>query len=191
MINIGTWLTDIFGHSELGTILLIFVVFLLDAFLLPMVPELFFAVGCISNSMLFGVELLATAILAEIVGITSLYLLVSHIRVPARIEKIAKKYTDFLVLGDERLLLLNRVAPMIPFAGAFIAILKWDLKKSLMYVVIGCVIKYGLIVLMSETFKMYFESDMATTVMLVFIFAVIIISFIFSIIMKKRKGLST
>jgi len=192
MIDISSWLYDLFGNNEWGIILCVFLIFLLDAFLFPTLPELFFAIGCMYNpTILFGMELLMAAIIAEIIGIMSLYLVVSHIKVPARIERVAEKYMDFLILGDERLLLLNRVAPMIPFAGAFIAILKWDIKKSLAYVVIGCVIKYGLIALMSEMFYNYFESDMATTMMLVFIFAVIIISFVFSVIMKKRKGLST
>ena len=80
---------------------------------------------------------------------------------------------------------------MIPFAGAFIAIMKWNIKKSMMYVVIGCVVKYGLILLMSEMFHNYFESSMAQVMTLVFVIVVIIVSFIASIIVKKKRGLST
>jgi hypothetical protein len=192
MINISQWLYDLFGNNEWGMLLCIFLIFLLDALVFPTLPELFFAMGCMYRPTLtYGLELLGAAVLAEVIGIMVLYLIVSNIRIPAKIEKIATKYTGFLVLGDERLLLLNRVAPMIPFAGAFIAIMKWDLKKSLAYIIIGCVIKYGLILLMSNIFYKYFSSEMASTITLVFIILVIAVSFIISMIYKKKEGLDT
>ena len=191
-MDISGWLVSIFGDNEWGMLLCVFLVFLIDAFIFPTLPEVFFAAGYIHNpNMIYGLELLSVAIIAEIIGIMTLYLIVSRIRVPARIERIATKYTDFLILSDERLLLLNRVAPMIPFAGAFIAIMKWDIKKSMMYVVIGCVVKYGLILLMSEMFHNYFESSIAQVMTLVFVIVVIIVSFIASVIVKKKRGLST
>lgn len=189
-MNIGEWLYELFGGNEWGMLLCVFLIFLLDAFLFPTLPELFFALGCMTvPTATYSLELLGVAVLAEIVGIMTLYIVVSRARIPVKIERVAQKYTGFLVLSDERLLLLNRVAPMIPFAGAFIAIMKWDLKKSLAYVVIGCILKYGMIAMMSNVFYAYFSSDMATTVMLVFIIAVIAISFVFSYVVKKRKGI--
>ncbi len=191
MMNIGEWLYEIFGNNEWGMILCIFLIFILDALLFPTLPELFFAIGCMYKpTMLYGLELLITAMIAEIIGIMMLYLVVSRVKIPERVEKIANKYTGFLILGDERLLLLNRVAPMIPFAGAFIAIMKWDLKKSLAYIILGCLLKYGLIMMMSNVFFNYFNSDMATTITLIFVIAVIIISFLISVIFKRREGLN-
>lgn len=191
MMNIGEWLYEIFGNNEWGMILCIFLIFILDALLFPTLPELFFAIGCMYKpTMLYGLELLITAMIAEIIGIMMLYLVVSRVKIPERVEKIANKYTGFLILGDERLLLLNRVAPMIPFAGAFIAIMKWDLKKSLAYIILGCLLKYGLIMMMSNVFFNYFNSDMATTITLIFVVAVIIISFLISVIFKRREGLN-
>lgn len=191
MMNIGEWLYEIFGNNEWGMILCIFLIFILDALLFPTLPELFFAIGCMYKpTILYGLELLITAMIAEIIGIMMLYLVVSRVKIPERVEKIANKYTGFLILGDERLLLLNRVAPMIPFAGAFIAIMKWDLKKSLAYIILGCLLKYGLIMMMSNVFFNYFNSDMATTITLIFVIAVIIISFLISVIFKRREGLN-
>jgi len=190
MINLSQWLYDLFGNNEFGMILCIFLIFLLDALVFPTLPELFFALGCMYNqTLIFGLQLLFAAIIAEVIGILVLYFIVKNIKIPAKIEKIATRYTGFLVLSDERLLLLNRVAPMIPFAGAFIAIMKWDIKKSLAYVVIGCFVKYGIIMLMSKMFYKYFSSDMAGTVTLIFIIIVIAISFIISMIYKKKEGL--
>ncbi len=192
MFNIGEWIYDLFGaNGEWGILLCIFLIFLLDALVVPTLPELFFVICFMYKpTMLFGTELICVAALAEIIGILSLYFVVTLIKIPNKIEKLVDKYIGFLVLGDERLLLLNRVAPMIPFAGAFIKIANWRLGVSLMYIVVGCFVKFGIIMLMSDFFYSYFSGSEAQTITLIFIFAIIGISFILSYVMKKRKGLS-
>lgn len=189
MFNIGDWIYAAFGdNGEYGVLLCIFLIFLIDALIFPTLPELFFILGfaCYPTTA-FGLELIGVAALAEIIGILTLYFLVEHVRIPARINRLVGKYTEFLVMGDERLLLLNRVAPMIPFAGAFISIAKWNIGKSLIYIIVGCVVKYGLIMMMSDFFYDYFSSNDAQTYTLIFIFAVLVASFALSIWMKKRS----
>ena len=194
-INIGQVIYDLFGdNGDLGVLLCIFLIFLLDALLVPTLPELFFILGFMAGAehntpIVFGCELLLMAILAELVGILSLYYVVKHIRIPKKIEKLVDTYTKFLVMGDERLLLLNRIAPMIPFAGAFIAIAKWDLKKSIFYIVLGCVLKYGIIMLLSNLFLDFFSSDQAQLFMIIMIVVVIAVSMVLSIVVKKRHGI--
>ena len=194
-INIGQVIYDLFGdNGDLGVLLCIFLIFLLDALLVPTLPELFFILGFMAGAehntpIVFGCELLLMAILAELVGILSLYYVVKHIRIPKKIEKLVDTYTKFLVMGDERLLLLNRMAPMIPFAGAFIAIAKWDLKKSIFYIVLGCVLKYGIIMLLSNMFLDFFSSDQAQLFMIIMIVVVIAVSMVLSIVVKKRHGI--
>lgn len=194
-INIGQVIYDLFGdNGDLGVLLCIFLIFLLDALLIPTLPELFFILGFMAGAehntpIVFGCELLLMAILAELVGILSLYYVVKHIRIPKKIEKLVDTYTKFLVMGDERLLLLNRIAPMIPFAGAFIAIAKWDLKKSIFYIVLGCVLKYGIIMLLSNMFLDFFSSDQAQLFMIIMIVVVIAVSMVLSIVVKKRHGI--
>ena len=194
-INIGQVIYDLFGdNGDLGVLLCIFLIFLLDALLVPTLPELFFILGFMAGAehntpIVFGCELLLMAILAELVGILSLYYVVKHIRIPKKIEKLVDTYTKFLVMGDERLLLLNRIAPMIPFAGAFIAIAKWDLKKSIFYIVLGCVLKYGIIMLLSNMFLDFFSSDQAQLFMIIMIIVVIAVSMVLSIVVKKRHGI--
>ncbi|WP_400233481.1 hypothetical protein [Methanomethylophilus alvi] len=193
--NIGQIIYDLFGdNGDLGVLLCIFLIFLLDALLVPTLPELFFILGFMAGAehntpIVFGCELLLVAILAELVGMLSLYYVVKHIRIPKKIEKLVDTYTKFLVMGDERLLLLNRIAPMIPFAGAFIAIAKWDLKKSMFYIVLGCVLKYGIIMLLSNMFLDFFNSDQAQLFMIIMIVVVIAVSMIMSFVIKKRHGL--
>ena len=95
-------------------------------------------------------------------------------------------------MSDERIILVNRIAPMIPFLGAFIALIKtWDPRKCTFYIVLGCVLKYGVIMLAGNFFYGYFGSDTAQTVMLVAIVAVIVISFIASYVRKRRAGLES
>lgn len=191
MFSISDWLYGIFGaNGEIGILLCIFLVFFIDAFLFPTLPELFYAGLFMYNQDLsFGILMLIVAIAAEIIGVALLYFVVGHIRIPKRVERVVKKYIDFLILGDERLILLNRIAPMIPFCGAFIKIANWDIKRSLLYVFIGCLIKYGLILLMCDFFYSYFGSDQAQLYTFIFIFAVIIASFILSIFYKKKNSI--
>jgi len=195
-MGIGDFVYDLFGsNGEWGLILCIFIIFLLDAFLFPTLPELFFVIAYMGGQeygggLAFDACLLLAAIAAELVGIFSLYYVVKHVRVPKKIEKLLNMYTKFLLLGDERLLLLNRVAPMIPFAGAFIAISRWNPYKSAAYIVIGCVAKFGVIMLLADFFYSFFGSSQAELFTIIMIFAVIGISVAASVIVKKRKGLT-
>ncbi len=191
-MSIGNWLFGIFeSMGPEWAIVCIALLFFLDALLVPTLPELFFILAYGSNPGIgYGAELLAGALIGELAGVLLLYYIVSRIHVPARIAKIADRYVNFLVVSDERALLMNRVAPMIPFCGAFIALIDtWTLRRSLFYLILGCVLKYGIILLASDFFLAYFGSDTAQTVMLVFIFAIIIASFIVSYFRKRRAGL--
>jgi hypothetical protein len=194
MFDIGSYIYGLFGSGgEAGVILCIFLIFLVDALVFPTLPELFIVICFMYEpepNLVFGAELLGAAVAAEIVGIMTLWYIVGHIRVPKRISDLADRYTGFLILGDERLLLVNRVAPMIPFAGAFIRIAGWDIKKSMVYVIIGCVLKYGLILLMSDFFFVYFSSSEAQIFTLIFVLIVIVVSFLLSFIAKKNNGLN-
>ena len=193
MFNIGDWMYDVLGpDSAILVILFIFLIFFLDALVFPTLPELFFIIGFMYDpSLIFGVELLMAAVVAEMAGITLLYYVVEHIRVPERIKKIADRYVKFLVCSDERMLLVNRVAPMIPFAGAFISLIdSWKLSRSLFYVVLGCLLKYGIIMMMSNFFFEYFSSGDAQTYTIILIIVVIAVSMAAAFLKKKKGGLA-
>lgn len=193
-MSLGDWLFGLFdGMGDAGVVLCVFLLFLLDALLVPTLPELFMVLGFSSEPTFeFGMVLLGIAVIAELLGIFALYYVVSRIKVPARIERIANKYIDFLVFSDEKIILVNRVAPMIPFLGAFIAMVDtWDRKKCAAYIVIGCLVKYGIILLANGFFISYLGSNRAQTVTLVFIFSVIAISFVASYFKKRKEGLES
>jgi len=190
MFNIGDWMYDLLGPDSAAIVILfIFLIFLIDAIAFPTLPELFFIIGFMYDpSLSFGFILLFAVVIAEVIGITLLYYVVEHVRVPERIKRIADRYVKFLVFSDERMLLVNRVAPMVPFAGAFISLIDgWKLSRSLLYVVIGCLLKYGIIMMMSSFFFEYFSSGDAQLYTMILIIAVIAVSMV-AAFLKKRKG---
>jgi hypothetical protein len=192
-MDIGGWMSGVFGpYGAIGILIFIMLIFLIDALIFPTLPELFFVIGFMYDpSLEFGCLLLTAAVIGEIIGICSLYYVVEKVKVPQRIRNIAGRYVNFLVVNDERLLLVNRMAPMIPFAGAFISIIdSWRLNRALFYVVIGCILKYGIIMLMSNFFFNYFSSGAAQTYTIIFIFLVIIISFMLAFARKRRAGIN-
>ena len=192
MSGVGDFIYNIFGdYGDVGVLFGVFLIFLIDALIFPALPEVFFILGYdYCPTLDHGLLMILMADIAELVGIFTLYYVVKHIRVPAKIEKIVDKYTDFLFVSDEKIFLVNRVAPMIPFAGAFIAIVdRWDPKKCAFYIVIGCVLKYGAIRMATSFFYEFFGGDTALKVTILFVIVVIALSFVASYFKKKKAGL--
>ena len=182
-------MTDIFGpYGRAGVIAMVFVAFLIDATVFPFLPEIFIIIGfAYEPTPEFAVVLLLTAIVAECLGNTLLYCAVEKFGLPKRLKRIMNKYVSILIMSDERMMLLNRIAPMIPYSGAFISVIEsWKLSRALFYIVIGCILKYGLILSMSTFFYSYFTSDVAQYVMIGFVLLILAISLIASYIRKKR-----
>lgn len=189
LFDIGGWMYDIFGpYGGPGVLLFIFLIFFIDSLFFPTLPELFFIVGFTYDpTPQWGFTVLCVAALAEIAGVCLLYFVVEKIRVPPRIKNVAEKYIDFLVVSDERMILVNRVAPMVPFIGAFISLIdSWSLKKALFYNTLGCFIKYGFILAMSSAFYAYFSGPDAQTYTFIFVIAIMVISLVASVVRKKR-----
>ena len=188
-MDLTAFMLDIFGpYGEPGVVLMVFLAFLLDATLVPFLPEIFIILGFSYNpEPYFAVVLVTVSILAEVLGNCVLYLIVKRIHVPKRIRSIANKYIGILLVNDERILLINRIAPMVPYSGAFIAMMdNWKLSRALFYVALGCVLKYGLILSMSSVFYAYFSSNMASIMMIVFVIIILAISLALSYLRKKR-----
>ena len=188
-MDLTAFMTGLFGpYGMAGVVAMVFIAFLLDATFIPALPEIFIIIGfAYDPTPGFALVLLCTAIVAEVLGNLILYSLVEKFGLPKRLKRIMNKYVDILIVSDERMMLLNRIAPLIPYSGAFISVIDhWTLKRSLMYIVIGCILKYGLILSMSTFFYAYFTSDVAQYVMIAFIIIVLAISFIASYIRRKR-----
>ena len=192
MIDIGGWMMDIFGpYGAWGILLVLFLIFYIDAVFFPTLPEIFFIVGFMYDpTPIWGITILIVVSLAEASGLCTLYYIVEKIGVPERIKNIADKYADFLIVSDEKMLLVNRVAPMLPFAGAFVSLIhSWTLKRALVYNFIGCYLKYGIILLFANFFYSYFGSQEAQWYTIAFVLIVMVLSIIASIYKKRKAGL--
>ncbi|HEY3419401.1 MAG TPA: hypothetical protein VGK23_02495 [Methanomassiliicoccales archaeon] len=191
MASITEVIISIFSPtSVVGGLICIFLLFYIDAIIFPTVPELFtvgiFALQTQISTLGFGILILITIAVSEVLGFCTLYYVVRKVRVPKLIQKGVDKFQAFLIYPDERMILVNRVAPILPFMGAFASMCNWSLRKSLTFVLIGGIAKYGLILLASGLFIAYWDSSTATTVVLVMVIVVIALSFVASYFRKKK-----
>jgi membrane protein DedA with SNARE-associated domain len=192
---IGEGIIDFFGSmGEMGMLASLALIILIDATLFPTLPEgwmvfIFGALAVGSDAPLWGVMLVLVATVAGMCGNLVLYGLVKRARLPQRIERVMKKYTDFLVVSDERLLLINRIAPVVPYTGAFMAVCKWDLRKCLAYIFVGGVARWSVIVVLVWLSFDNIRQDLAPWVALIAVIAVVVASLVASLIYRRRLGL--
>lgn len=190
---IGDWLYGVFGpYGYIGILVFIFLLFYIDSLIFPTLPEVFFILSFMYDpTPYWGMILLLVGAVAEFVGVTSLYLVVERIRVPERIRSVADKYSKFLILNDERMILVNRVAPVMPFTGAFISLIEsWEIKRAWFYLILGYVLKYGAILLFANFFFAFFSGPQAEVLSIVMIIIVMAVSLFMAYRKKKREGLS-
>ena len=192
-MGVGDFLFDLFaGLGDQGILICIFLLFLLDALLVPTLPELFFILAIGANtSWEFSLLVLVVGFAGEMVGVFFLYNVVKRTGLPKRVDKALKKYINFLIVSDEKVMLINRIAPMVPFTGAVMAAMRkrWDIRKCLLWLVVGYVFKYGLIMLFGQTATTFFDGGTSRTVMLIAIIAMIVISAVVAFLRKKKMGI--
>ncbi len=189
MLDIGEAVYGIFGpYGAIGLLICIFLIFIIDALIFPTLPEVFTVIAYMYNpSPEWALAILFTLLLGELVGMTTLYLIVERISVPKRVSSIATRYINFLIVGDERLLFINRFAPMVPFCGAFVSIIdSWSYRRALVFLLSGALLKYSLILAMSGFFFRFFSGPEAQLYTMVFVFSFIALSFIYSSYRKRK-----
>lgn len=185
---IGDNIINFFSNFGLnGFLTALFFIFLIDSMLFPSLPELFFLISfLLEPSFSWGILLLIIALVAIFCGNSIIYLLAKKARIPKFIENIMKKYTDFLITGDEKILFINNIAPVLPYSGAFIAINKWNYKKSMIYLELGAALKFSILLTLSNTFYILFKKGVAQTATFLLIIITISISFLLSYLRKRK-----
>lgn len=93
--------------------------------------------------------MVVVATLAGLAGNLTLYSLVKIAKLPNWMQRKMRQYTQFLIVKDERLLILNRFAPIVPYTGAFVAACGWNLRKSVVYLLVSGLAKSSVIVIIS------------------------------------------
>lgn len=188
MIDIGQVIYSYFSPLGIGGMLgCIFILFYIDAIVFPTLPELFTVIIFMTRpETWFALSILGVIAISEFLGLTTLYLIVKKAKVPQRIQRAVNRYKDFLVMGDERMILLNRIAPILPFLGAFVAICKWSYTKSVAYTFVGGISKYGVILAASGLFFALLSTGTAQTITLIMILIVIAVSFVCAYFKSRR-----
>jgi membrane protein DedA with SNARE-associated domain len=180
-----------------GLLLAIFLVFMVDAAILPALPEVFTVAFYIQYSVLgvdpFGwaVALLVTALAGELAGNGIIYFLVSRLlvqkkRMPRIIDRAVKGWADFLVVRGEKVVLVNRFAPAVPLMGVFIAVCGWNVKKSFAYIVLGSLVKYSALLALVGYLNVAYDPGLAQWLTLAAVLIIVTISLVAAVIRRRR-----
>lgn len=195
---IGDMIYELFrGLGPVIALLAVFLIFVIDAALFPALPEVFAVLFFLANPLpdgnmvTWGLAILSMAILGELAGNTLLYLFVNNIlvkkrRMPRLLDRWMKRWVNFLVVRDERVILVNRIAPVVPMVGAFIAVCEWSYRKSILYVFLGSVAKYSFLLLLVGYFGITYERGTAQLIAVVAVLVIIGISGICSLIYRRK-----
>jgi hypothetical protein len=189
---IGADIIGLFGDlGDVGMLLAMAVIILVDGVGFPTLPEVWmvFIFGTHPSSFAWGASLVLVSTLASLGGNFSLYTFVKMVKMPRRVERIMKRYLNFIIVHDERVLLLNRAAPILPYTGAFMAVSNWDLKKCALYLFVGAMAKSSLVVAIAWLSFDSLRAEVAPWVSLGLVLTVLLISLTASFIYKKRAGL--
>jgi len=186
---IGDEIINFFGgFGAAGMLLALYTIFLIDSMIFPALPDFFLLVIYSTNphSITWGVMLLIIAVFASFSGNSILYFVVKKYSPPHFIKNLMVKYSNMLIIKDEKILLINRIAPVLPYTGAFIAVNNWDYKKAITYIVFGATLKFGFLLLLSGTFYRLFDKGIAEKATFLLIAVTISISVIASYIEKRK-----
>ena len=185
---LGDALVELFSSlGFFGGLTAIFLIFYFDAMIIPLIPELFAVLIFQANPVWeWGILILVVAEVGEILGNSTLYYAAKNIGLPGFMKRAMNKYVKFLVLKDERLILSNRIAPTVPFVGAFIAACEWDFKKSITYVAVGGLVKYSFLLSIVAAFNVAYPRDMAQNMTLIMVVVFIVVSGVLALIKSRR-----
>jgi membrane protein DedA with SNARE-associated domain len=180
-----------------GLLVAIFLIFMVDSMVIPTLPELFTIAFYLQYGSLglepvtWAVAILAMAVLGEIAGNGSIYLIVSRLlvqkkRMPKLIDKAVKAWSQFLIVRGERVILVNRFAPAVPFLGVFIAVCNWRVRRSFLYIVLGSLVKYSLLLALVGWLSVEYDPQLAQWLTLAAVVVIVALSVAAAIIRRKR-----
>lgn len=199
MATVANWLSGLFAFlGPAGTLLALFFVFVIDAAVIPALPELAVVLSFLyrtpgTDPLPWAALLLAMAIGGEVVGNTVMFLWVRKLVVdrghlPKFVDRMMRGWTQLLLVRDERIILLNRIAPVVPFVGAFIAVVRWSFPKSMAYIVLGAAAKYALLLLLVGYLGVVYDPDTATLLTVGAVVVLVAVSIVASLVFRRRMA---
>ena len=202
MASLDELLTALFGAlGPAGSLVILLAIFAIDAALFPALPEVWIVVTYTYRPEPIGTIawaglLLAMAVAGDILGTSLLYAavrrwVVQRGRMPHWLERSMKKWTSFLLVRDERVILMNRAVPVIPMVGAFIATLGWNYRRSMAYVAAGGLAKYAVLLYVVFAIGVAYDVQTARWITLALVAMVVGLSFVASWFRRRRIETST
>jgi membrane protein DedA with SNARE-associated domain len=180
-----------------GSLVALLLIFAADAALFPALPEAWILITYSYrpeglDPVGWAAVLLLVAVAGDLLGTSLLYLAVRRVlvqgrRMPRWLESGMRRWTEFLVVRDERVILLNRIAPVVPFVGAFIATLRWNYRRSMAYVAVGGLAKYAALLYLVFVIGVAYNVRMARTITLVLVVLVVALSVGGSWLYRRRQ----
>ena len=197
MASVAGWLAALFAFlGPAGTLIALFLVFVIDAAVIPALPELAVVLSFLyrapgTDPLPWAVLLLGMAVVGEVAGNLILFLWVRRLVVdrghlPRILERAMKGWTQLLLVRDERVILLNRVAPVVPFVGAFIAVVGWSLSRSFTFIVVGAAAKYSLLLLLVGYLGVVYDPNTATLITVGAVVVLVAASLVASLLLRRR-----
>ncbi len=175
------------AFGPLGMLLALFLIFNIDGILFPSLPEFFVVVTFgLYPSITWGILVLAVAVVGGVTANAALYSVANRAKLPRWIRNRMKNYISMLLIKDERIILLNRIMPVVPYTGAFIAVCNWNVAKSLSYVALGNSLKYAVLILLSDVFFVTYGTEMARVITIGLVILFVGASFLYSFAYKRR-----
>jgi hypothetical protein len=191
LTDIGQTIFDLFrGLGDLGMFIAIAIVIWLDGAVFPTIPEawlVFIWNAHPDPSFTFGLILVLVCTLASVAGTLSLYSVVRMVGLPRRMQRAMSGYTRWLIVNDERLLVLNRFAPLIPYTGAFIAANDWDIRRATMYLVGSAALKFSAWVTVFAVLRENIVGQLSPWISLALVAIVIGASTAVSLIYRRKR----
>lgn len=199
MASVADWLAGLFAFlGPAGTLVALLLVFVIDASVIPLLPELALVLsylyrGSGYDPVVWGLLLLGMAVAGEVIGNTIMFLWIRRLVVdrghlPRVIDRAMRAWTGFLLVRDERIILVNRIAPVVPFVGAFIAVLHWSYRKSVIYIAAGAAVKYSLLLVLVGYLGLVYEPHTATVVTVAAVLVLVAASVGVSLILRRRTA---
>ncbi len=199
MASVANWLSGLFAFlGPAGTLIALLLVFVVDAAIIPALPELALVLSYLYrgpdiNSILWALLLLGMAIVGEVIGNTLMFLWVRRLVVdrghlPKLLERAMHGWTQFLLVRDERIILVNRIAPVVPFVGAFIAVIGWSYPRSVLYIVLGAAAKYSVLLVLVGYLGLIYDPNTATLVTVSAVLIIVGISIAASLVIRRRAA---
>src|SRR5881628_2580742 len=197
MASLDQFLAALFSSlGPTGSLMALLVIFAVDAAVFPALPELWIVVTYtyrpdVMDPTVWAVLLLAVAIAGDVLGTSALYgavrrWVVHRRRMPRWLERAMQRWTSFLIVRDERVILMNRVVPVVPMVGAFIATLGWDYRRSMAYVAIGGLAKYAILLYVVFAIGLAYDVATARWITLSLVVVVVGLSFVASWLRRRR-----